>query len=205
MADMKKQETAEKKQQEQQSPAKEMPVEKNAEEKIQELTELLQRTQANLENYRKQTEKRMEEVEQLAGKNMLLQLLPLADEFELALKTYNAGVHEGTHISPEFVKGIELIYAHLIGFLEAQGVQLMTVEGEQFDPYQHEALLKVPSDVPENTILKEFQKGYLLHGQVLRHARVKVSAGRKEASQDKQKEPSHKDSDKNQHKNTTEE
>ncbi len=178
-----------------------------AEEKIQELTDLLQRTQANMENYRKQAEKRMEDMQLWAGKQLLLQLLPIIDEFELALKKYDA-----RHVSPEFVKGIELIYAHLIGFLETQGVQPLAVEGEQFDPYQHEALLKVASEAQENTIIEEFQKGYVLHGQVLRHARVKLSAGRKKRAEEEQRKAEKEEKQqeknqdtKNQHKNRPEE
>ena len=56
------------------------------EQQIQELKELLQRTQANFENYRKQTEKRMEEVQQYAAKSLIMELLPILDNFELALK-----------------------------------------------------------------------------------------------------------------------
>lgn len=138
---------------------------------LQEMTDLLKRTQANFENYRKQTEKRFEEMQQFVGRGILLQLLPIADNFELALKN--------THSPEEFQKGMELIYAQLQGLLAENGVQSMVTDGQSYNPYLHEALLKVESDLPENRIMEEFQKGYLLGGKVLRHAKVKVSAGKK--------------------------
>ena len=138
---------------------------------VEELKDLLQRTQANFENYRKQTEKRVEEMQELAGKQLIVELLPIVDNFELALQHA-----EGDR---QFVKGIKLIYAQLLGFLENAGVQLIDARQQLFDPKIHEALLKVESDLPENTVLEELQKGYTLQGRVLRPARVKISAGPK--------------------------
>lgn len=140
------------------------------EQQIKELTELLQRTQANFENYRKQTEKRSEENQQLAAKEIILSLLPILDNFELALKNLEKS-------SPtDFRQGIKLIYSQLFSLLEEKGVKPIITEG-LFDPYFHEALLKVHSDLPENVIIEEFQKGFILNGKVIRHAKVKVSAG----------------------------
>lgn len=155
---------------------------------IDELKDLLQRTQANFENYRKQTEKRVEEMQELAGKQLIVELLPIVDNFELALQHA-----EGDR---PFVKGIKLIYAQLLGFLENAGVQLIEAKQQRFDPKLHEALLKVESELPENTVLEELQKGYTLHGRVLRPARVKISAGLRksgESSEKEQKKGSKKD------------
>ncbi|MEK6950627.1 MAG: nucleotide exchange factor GrpE [Nanoarchaeota archaeon] len=138
---------------------------------LQEMTELLKRTQANFENYRKQTEKRIKEMQAFAARGMLLQLLPIIDNFELALKN--------THSPEEFMKGMELIYSQFITLLADQDVQPMMTEQQDYNPHLHEALMKVESELPENRIIEEFQKGYLLAGKVLRHAKVKVSAGRK--------------------------
>ncbi len=136
-----------------------------------EMTDLLKRTQANFENYRKQTEKRIAEIQQMAAKDVILQLLPLIDNFELALK--NAAHHE------EFVNGVKLIYAQLYAILEEQGAKPIMTAGQQFSPYQHEALLRAESDLPEGKIMEEFQKGFTLHGAVIRQARVRISAGKK--------------------------
>ncbi len=142
---------------------------KQAKPSTEELRDLLQRTQANFENYRKQTEKRIADFQQFATKDILMDLLPILDNFNLALK--NTSNHE------QFKEGIELIYAELNKLLEKNDVEPLTTKNQTFDPYFHEALMKTPSDKPENTIIEEFQKGYTLHGKVLRTARVKVSAG----------------------------
>ncbi|MEW5896296.1 MAG: nucleotide exchange factor GrpE [Nanoarchaeota archaeon] len=140
---------------------------------VQDLTDLLQRTQANFENYRKQMEKRMEEVKQMACKDVISQVLPVVDNFELALKNFNEN-----HNSKSFVEGVELIYSQLLGVLESNGIGLIRSRGEQFDPYYHEALVKESSSLPENEVIEEFQKGFTLHGKVIRHAKVKISAGK---------------------------
>ena len=135
--------------------------------KEEELTELLKRTQANFENYRKQVEKRIEEYQQFATKDLLLQLLPLLDNFELALKASSQNVED-------LKKGVEMIYAQLFQMLENQGLELIPCCGK-FDPYFHEALIKEESDKSEGKILEELQKGFTLNGKVIRHAKVKIS------------------------------
>ena len=138
---------------------------------LAEMKELLQRTQANFENYRKQTEKRLEEFREFATKNLILQILPVLDNFERALNS--------KEVNPaDFIHGIELIYSQLFSILEEQGIKPIAIENGKFDPYHHEPLLKVESDLPEGTIIEELQKGYTLHGIVLRPAKVKVSAGK---------------------------
>ncbi len=145
-----------------------------------ELIDLLQRTQANFENYRKQTEKRFEEMKQVAAKDMIIALLPMIDNFELALKTIE---HKKLHQShKDFIEGIELIYSQIIEVLKERGVERIGPEaGSAFDPYYHEALMKVDSEMPENRIMEVFQKGFTLHNSVIRPAKVKVSAGKKTA------------------------
>ncbi|MFH0700995.1 MAG: nucleotide exchange factor GrpE [Candidatus Woesearchaeota archaeon] len=141
------------------------------EQEVQELTELLKRTQANFENYRKQVEKRIEEYQQFATKDLLLQLLPLLDNFELALKASSQNVED-------LRKGVEMIYAQLFKMLENQGLEMIPCCGK-FDPYFHEALIKEESDKSEGTILEELQKGFTLNGKVIRHAKVKISTNKK--------------------------
>ena len=147
-------------------------------ESLEEIKNLLLRTQANFENYRKQTEKRIDEIHEFAASNILLNLLPIIDNFELALKNANS--------DPEnFKQGVELIYAQLNTLLENNDVKPIKTKDKMFDPYFHEALMKVHSDKPENTILEEFQRGFMLHNRVIRHAKVKISAGKKESDDNK--------------------
>ncbi len=139
-------------------------------EKITELTSLLQRNQADFENYRKQTEKRIQEITQFASKKTILQILPIIDNFELALKNSNTNQRD-------FTKGVQLIYSQLFTVLENQGVKKIKTENQEFNPYYHEALMKIASEKPENTIIEELQKGFMLNDKVIRPAKVKVSDG----------------------------
>lgn len=147
---------------------------------IEELKELLQRTQANFENYRKMQEKRLEEIKSLASRDLILKLLPLLDNFSLILK------NSGNSAKEDLLQGIELIYAQFNSLLEEQGIMKISLEKNQkFDPYLHEALLKSESDLPEGIILEELQTGYTLHGKILRHAKVKISSGKKDTKENK--------------------
>jgi len=134
---------------------------------------LLQRTQANFENYRKQTEKRVEEIRLMAAKDIIVQILPVLDNFELALKSNNDHTSECTNET--FTEGVELIYSQFFSVLENNGVSVM--DKTKFDPFYHEALMKIDSKLPENTIVEELQKGFILNDKVIRHAKVKISSG----------------------------
>lgn len=139
---------------------------------VEELTDLLKRTQANFENYRKQTQVYLEDIKKMAARDIVLQVLPILDNFELALKAVPRD--QG---NTEFVQGITLIHSQLLQLLQHNNVVPIETVGKDFDPYYHEALMKIPSELPANKIMEEFQKGFTMHSKVLRHAKVKVSAG----------------------------
>ena len=144
--------------------------EKRIEEKnktIEELTDTLKRLQAEFENYKKRSEKDRIEFTKFAGARSVEKLLPVLDSFEMALKHTNE--------PQKFINGMKLIYAQLHSALEAEGLRAIKTEGEKFDPYKHEVLMKEESDKPEGTILEEFQKGYMLNDKVLRFSKVKIS------------------------------
>jgi molecular chaperone GrpE len=141
------------------------------EAKLAEMKDLLQRTQANFENYRKQVQVQLEDIKKMASRDIILQLLPIIDNFELALRNVSAVQNDN------FVAGISLIHSQLMQLLHQNNVLPIETVGRKFDPYHHEALMKVPSELPADTIIEEFQKGFTMHGKVLRHAKVKVSSG----------------------------
>ena len=80
----------------------------------------------------------------------------------------------------KFVDGTKMIYAQMYSVLESEGLKQIETEGEKFDPYRHEVLMKEESDKPEETILEEFQKGYMLNDRVIRHSKVKISGKEKD-------------------------
>jgi molecular chaperone GrpE len=150
------------------------PIPNQTPDHLAEMKDLLLRTQANFENFRKQTERRIEEIKEMAARDTILQLLPILDDLELAFKNLDPKLENET-----FVQGIKLIYSQFSQILEKNEVKSIPTQKQKFDPYLHEALMKIESDAPENTILEEFQKGYTLRGRMLRHAKVKISAGKK--------------------------
>ncbi|MDO8510592.1 MAG: nucleotide exchange factor GrpE [Nanoarchaeota archaeon] len=186
MVEQKSDKKTEQERPEAEAPAKQLSVE--------ELTDLLKRTQANFENYRKQSQTYLEDIKKMAARDILLQVLPVLDNFELALKAVSPD-----QANTEFVRGVTLIHAQLLQLLQHNNVVPLETIGKNFDPYYHEALMRVPSGSPANKIIEEFQKGFTMHGKVLRHAKVKVSAGINADSD--QKDDHHKINEKMKNKN----
>ncbi len=137
-------------------------------ERIQELTDSLARTQADYANYRKRTEREREQYKQRATQHLITDVLGIIDHLELALTQKTASAEDLAH-------GVELVLAQLLSTLEDHGVERIPTEA--FNPQHHEALLTEASDEPKGAILEVMQHGYTLGGAVLRTAKVKVSQG----------------------------
>lgn len=138
-----------------------------ANQKIIDLTNTLQRLQADFENYKKRNESEKEGLKSLFVSSFVAKLLPLLDNFELGLK--NSAKHE------DFVKGMEIIYSQFIDILKHEKIEKIKAVDEQFDPKLHEAMMAVESDQKPNTVIEEFQSGYVMGERVIRHAKVKVA------------------------------
>jgi len=130
-----------------------------------ELTDTLQRVQAEFENYRKRTNKEVMMIREMASESLVAKLLPVIDHFELAFK------HKEEN---EFAKGMEMIFGQLKEILEGEGLQEIQ-QTSIFDPNLHEAIETVKSKKPGGTIIQVFQKGYLFNNKLLRPAKVKVA------------------------------
>ena len=135
--------------------------------KIDELTDTLKRLQAEFENYKKRVEKEKTEFAAYACSDIIEELLPVMDSFEIALK--NTSEHE------KFVKGVQMIYSQIYSALSSKGLKPIEAVGKKFDPYRHEVLMKEESEKEDDIVLEEFQKGYMLNDRVIRHSKVKVS------------------------------
>jgi molecular chaperone GrpE len=130
------------------------------------------RNQADLENTRKRLEREKQEFIKFANEGLILDLLNILDDLERTVDLAQTGKEELS----AFVKGVEMILAHLYEMLKNHGVKPIEAEGKVFDPNFHEALMQVENkELPEHTIIEVLQKGYLIHGRVLRTAKVKVS------------------------------
>ena len=134
---------------------------------IEELTDTLKRLQAEFENYKKRIEKEKIEFVKFATADLITQVLPVLDSFEIALKN--------TSDKDKFVEGMKIVYAQFYSILETEGLRPIKTGGELFDPYKHEVLMKEASEKPEGMILEEFQKGYMLNEKILRFSKVKIS------------------------------
>lgn len=138
---------------------------------IAELTNTLKRLQAEFENYKKRADKENINTIKKANVGLIIELLPVLDSFELALKDNNSGNGEVA----KYRKGMELIYTQLYSILEDQGLRPIDTRNQKFDPFRHEVLMVKESDEPEDKILQEFQKGYFLGESIIRHSKVMIS------------------------------
>src|SRR3989344_3377894 len=124
------------------------------------------RAKADFINYQKDEAKRREELVKLSNEYLIRDLLPIADSFEMYLAMTTDSKEK---------KGVEMIYAQLIGELSKQGLERINALGTQFNPELHEALGEIESDQASGTVVAELEKGWKLNGKVIRPTRVKVA------------------------------
>lgn len=129
-----------------------------------------QRSAADFANYKRRTEQERSDTAKMAGAVVIMKLLPAVDDLERALANLPKELAGMT-----WIEGIGLIYRKMLTALESEGVQQIEAVGQKFDPQLHEAVMQGPGE--ENVVTAEFQKGYTLHGAVLRPAMVKVGNG----------------------------
>jgi molecular chaperone GrpE len=125
---------------------------------------------AEFENYKKRIIKERSDLVKFGWEGVARELLDVADNLDRALHHAPAG------IDANWLQGIQMVAQQFHNALEKQGVS--PVHTKEFDPNLHEAVGQEDSEQPAGTILKEHSRGYLLHGRLLRPARVVVSAGR---------------------------
>ncbi len=147
-----------------------------AEQVAKEHVELLQRLQAEFENFKKRARKEKEEFKQKAAEALIVKLLDTLDNFERAMRSGG---------EPEKVlHGVSLIHKQFTYALEQEGLQTIPSEGAEFDPTIHDAVAKVTSTkFADRMVVEEISRGYRLLGKVLRPARVKVNILDKEVLQ----------------------
>lgn len=141
-------------------------------EQGEELLNRYTRLAADFDNFRKRTHRQNQELVARANENLVCELLPVLDNFALALNTIE---------DPSILKGMQMIYGQLLGVLEGAGLEAIEAVGCPFDPDIHEAVARVESpEHEENIILEETRRGYILGGKVLRPAMVKVNIKKEE-------------------------
>ncbi|MBX2859530.1 MAG: nucleotide exchange factor GrpE [Cellvibrionaceae bacterium] len=127
---------------------------------------------ADVQNVRRRAEQDVEKAHKFALDKFVSALLPVADNLERAVEASKA---EGAEMSA-VVEGVELTLKSLIDALTAQKVEQVDPHGEPFNPELHQAMTAVEqADVEPNTVVNVFQRGYTLHGRLVRPAMVVVS------------------------------
>lgn len=139
-------------------------------DKINELTNGWQRTQADFINYKNKVAEERSALIKLANLDLIYEILPVLDNFVLAAK----------HIPKElenniWAEGIKQIEKQLESVLSGAGVSRIESVGTQFNPELHEVVAEVFSESPDGTILEEMASGYLFKGSVVRPAKVKIA------------------------------
>lgn len=132
------------------------------------------RERADLENYRKRAQREKEELLKYGNEALLNEILPVLDNMERALG------HASEESMSAVIEGVELTRSMLLAAMKKFGVAPIEAKGKMFDPAYHQAMTQVESaDEAPNTVLDEFQKGYMLNDRLLRAALVSVAAAPK--------------------------
>jgi molecular chaperone GrpE len=131
-----------------------------------------QRARADFANFKRRSEEERAEVGARASDSLLLKVVALADDFDLAIEHVPADAAD----SP-WMEGIRAIDRKLRTVLESEGVTPMQAEGQLFDPHQHQAIShEATTEAPDGTVLRELQRGYTVRDRVLRPALVAVAS-----------------------------
>ncbi len=152
------------------------------EEQIASEKDRVLRLSAEFENYKKRKQRELDSFKRFANETVFKQLLTIVDNLERAI----ASTKE-TSDQEVLLKGVELTYGEIVKLFETFSVKPVEAENQIFDPNFHQAVTQEEtSEVPDNTITKVLQKGYLLHDRLIRPAMVVVSKNNKENKNNKE-------------------
>jgi len=140
-------------------------------EKNTDLKDKYLRLLADFDNFKKRSAKEWIEKNKEAGKEVIVPMLTVLDDFERALRTMK------TSDNIESIReGSELIFNKLKKNLEQKGLEPMESIGQPFDPERHDAITEIPAQMENDKgkVMDEIERGYLINGKIIRHAKVVV-------------------------------
>ncbi len=138
--------------------------------------------QADFENIRKRCDRQIQEVSQYSNERIIIQLLEVVDELELAVKNAQC-----TNSGQTLVEGVQMTLKRLRKVLELEGVSPIESKGKPFDPSKHSAIAAEERDDVENcVVIEEVRKGYMMKEKVIRPTIVKVAVKKSSQSQNKE-------------------
>jgi molecular chaperone GrpE len=142
-----------------------------AERKCQEYLELVQRVQADFENYKRRNANARAEAHQQGLCAAVAAFLPVVDNLERAVA---AAEEDGSN---PLLEGVQMVHKQMLEALQALGVEEIPALGEPFDPNLHEAVMRAEAECPEQAgrVTGVMRKGYCVDGRVLRYAMVTVA------------------------------
>lgn len=131
-----------------------------------------QRAKADFINLKREEEKNRAELYKFANKELIMEILSVADSFDMAFVNKEAW----EKVDQNWRTGVEYIYSQLVSILEQNGVKQLNPIGEMFDPNIHTSVESVPAEKPEDDhkIVAVIQKGYMMHGTLVRSPKVRV-------------------------------
>lgn len=136
-----------------------------------ELNDKFLRLFSDFDNYRKRTNIEKLDLIKTASKNVIEGMLPVLDDFDRAIQSFYE-----QQVDEETIKGVELIKNKLFTFLNQKGLEPMDSQGKDFDTDWHDAVTQIPAPSKDlkGKVVDVIQKGYLLNGTIIRHAKVVV-------------------------------
>ena len=141
-----------------------------------ELDERLAYMQAEFENLKKRSQRDIDARVFRAKEMLLLDILCVMDNMDLALAQVNGAACKAGTDFENLAKGVRMIHQQMCQVLAQHGLQPLKALGQPFDPFRHEALMKVEQkDKPDGIVLEEIVKGYVLDGNVIRPTKVTVN------------------------------
>lgn len=133
------------------------------------------RQTAEFENYKKRTARELSDFRKYANETIIRELLPVVDNLERAIESSGGDEKSNSCV----VEGVEMTLKSILKVFDQFQVKQLESMGKPFDPVFHQAVMREGSETyPENTVIKELQKGYLLHERLIRPAMVVVSTAK---------------------------
>ena len=144
----------------------------SVEQEAKEAHDRFLRVSAEFENYKKRSAREMDEFRKFANESLLREMLMVVDNLERALNSSNNDNQANSHIA----EGVDMTLKEILKVFEKFNVKPIEALGKPFDPNFHQAAMREETNErPENTVLNELEKGYMIHDRLLRPAMVVVS------------------------------
>ena len=140
------------------------------------------RISAEFENYKKRSEREINEFRKYANESLIKEILSVADNLERALDSSRNNKQADTGL----VEGVDMTLKEILNIFEKFSVKPVESLGKPFDPTFHQAVMQEQTDGhPENTVINEIQKGYMMHDRLIRPAMVVVSTSKVKSGDEK--------------------